>query len=258
MSRQNAHRNIHRFHVPHLSAPRVALPTDEAHHARGVLRLQADSEVELFDGNGKATCGRIEQLTRREVVVAVGPITQVHRIGPEVHLAFAVPKGRRLGWLLEKATELGAAGLRPVRFTRSVAGKGSPLTAEHRRRWLSHCLAAAKQSGLNFLPEMPQPHDPLPLEQYLAETGSDRSASAIRLLGDTANDSVPLAESLQGKTLTRPAAIHALIGPEGGLTDTERAAALAAGFVPVRIGQTVLRVETAAIALLAGTSVLAK
>jgi 16S rRNA (uracil1498-N3)-methyltransferase len=157
-----------------------------------------------------------------------------------VHLGFAEPKGKRLDWLLEKATELGAAAIAPVRFARSVAG-GDALTENRRDRWTGHCVAAAKQCGLDFLPELAEP---LALGDFLAAHGND-----LCLLGDPGASAVSMPAALGGWCTGRR--ICLLVGPEGGLTSQEREEAVAAGFIPACLGSTTLRIETAALAMLA-------
>jgi len=229
-----------RFFVDSLATEVAVLTGQEAHHAASVLRLKVGSEVELFDGRGGSAAGRITRIGRGEMFVAIADRRPpAVRIGPVVHLGFAAPKGKRLDWLLEKATELGAASLQPVIFERSIAGRGQ-LSEAKLRRWLGHCVAAAKQSGLNFLPEL---RPPASLAKYLAAAGG-----SLRLLGDPAGEA-PLPAVLAGRAADQPIAL--LIGPEGGLAPAERAAAIESGVQTVRIGQTVLRTETAAIALLA-------
>jgi 16S rRNA (uracil1498-N3)-methyltransferase len=214
----------------------LVLSAEEGHHAANVLRLKPGAAVELFDGQGGRALGRIETVERRRVAIAIERLeAKASRPGPIVHLAFAVPKGARLDWLLEKATELGAASLRPVLFERSVAG-GEELSPAKRQRWLTHCVAAAKQCGLDFLPAI---EDPVSLADLLAAP-----ADEVRLLGDTDRSSVPPREALAGQKGGR--AVLLLVGPVGGLTVAERERALAAGFTPVRLGGTTLRVETAA------------
>jgi 16S rRNA (uracil1498-N3)-methyltransferase len=215
----------------------------ESHHAAHVLRLAAGSRVELFDGRGGRAEGHVERVKRGEVAVAIdhrdAPSRRPH---PAVHLAFSTPKGNRLDWLLEKATELGAASLGAVIFQRTVAGGREPSEAKA-RRWLGQCIAAAKQSGLDFLPEL---RPPLRLADLLAAP-----PGPLRLAGDSAGDARPLPEALSA--LGDQQDVLLLVGPEGGLTEDERAAVRAAGFTFVRLGRTVLRIETAAIALLAAT-----
>jgi 16S rRNA (uracil1498-N3)-methyltransferase len=231
-----------RFYAPELGSE-VSLPSDQAHHALGVLRLGVGESVALFDGRGASADGRIIRIGRGEVVVAAGEVSHEPAPRPRVHLAFAVPKGKRLDWLLEKATELAAASLQPIVFERSVAG-GAELTEAKRRRWLGHCISAAKQCGLNRLPEL---HDVTALSDFL--TAGKPATNSIRLLGDADIDSTPLADALKAAGTLEDVTV--LVGPEGGPEAAERRQIVAAGFVPARLGATTLRIETAAVALLA-------
>jgi len=234
-----------RFFVDDLAPASVPLPPGEAHHATAVLRLSPGDAVELFDGRGADADGRIVEARRSKVTVAVEQRRPPEpRHTPIVHLAFAIPKGKRLDWLLEKATELAAASLRPIAFERSVVGAGR-LTQQRRRRWQAHCIAAAKQSGLNWLPEI---RPPMPLGDFLTESLTD-AAGYFGIVGVAGAGARCLADVLA----CRPPAgdLCLLVGPEGGLTRAEVTGAVQAGFVPARLGRTVLRVETAAVALLA-------
>lgn len=237
-----------RFYVPDLTGERIDLPPDEVHHALHVLRLQLGAAVELFDGRGGSADGTVVDADRRRISVGVErrhPVQPRH--DPQIRLGFAVPKGKRLDWLLEKATELAAASVQAVTFERSVAGKADLTPAKH-RRWEGHCIAAAKQCGLQFLPDIRPPVD---VEEFLAAPGG-----ALRLLGATAADAAPVPEVLSGYVPPQP--IMLLVGPEGGLTGAEHDAACEAGFQAVRLGQTTLRTETAAVALLAAAVAICK
>ena len=235
-----------RFFVEDLSAEPIMLTGGEAHHAANVLRLKVGAEVELFDGRGGRALGRITQVRRSEVTVEVTHrLDRPARPQPVVHLGFAVPKGKRLDWLLEKATELGAASLRPVAFERSVAGEDD-LSGHKQQRWQQHCVAAAKQCGLDFLPELAQ-------VQAAAEFAAHaRSAGWLSLVGDPGEACVPLRAALDEWAPGWEIAL--LVGPEGGLTDAERHVLAEAGFAAVRLGSTTLRIETAAVALLAAVT----
>jgi len=236
-----------RFHAPDLSAKIVRLSAGEAHHALHVLRLGTGAAVTLFDGRGSVADGHVATVRRSAVDVRVEARRPAEpRPGPTVHVAFAVPKGKRLDWLLEKATELAAASLEPVLFERSVAAGGlARLSPTKRQRWQAHCIAAAKQSGLNWLPDLA---DPRTLGDFLADalTGP---AGYVGLVGVVNGGSKPIREVLSQAPAGRELCL--LIGPEGGLTRSELVDAVQAGFVPVRLGRTTLRVETAALALLA-------
>ena len=230
------------FHVEHLAGDVVELPPAEAHHALGVLRLRDGEGVELFDGRGGWATGAIQRTGKNAATVSITSRTVLtQRPWPHVELAFAVPKGKRLDWLLEKATELGVGRLCPVIFERSVA---TPELSEHARaRWMGTCLAAAKQCRAAFLPELAEPVE---FSAYRAACPAED-----RLLGD------PAAAQGMSQALASwspPRRIALLVGPEGGLTPGETAAAIEATWRPVRLGNYILRTETAALALLAGVN----
>lgn len=238
----SAHDNP-RFWTPGLAAGAVTLDEAQAHYALHVLRLKPGAAVELFDGLGLRARGRIDQATRREVVLAVEELLSPSLPPrPAVHLAFAVPKGKRLDWLLEKATELAAASLQAVVFQRSVAG-GDELSHAKYQRWLDHCIAAARQCELDRLPEI---RPMAALDALLAA-----APGPLRLLGSPEPSARGLFEALPA---TPPEDVQILVGPEGGLTDDESARAIGAGFIPVRVGRTILRVETAAMAMTAAVT----
>ena len=233
----------------------VTIAGGEAHHAARVLRLRAGDAVELFDGRGRASGGRIEAVARRQVRVAIDDAPREQpRPAPAVELAFAVPKSKRLDWLLEKATELGAAALQPIVFARSVAGPGAgEMSAAKRERWRLHCVAACKQCGLNWLPALAEPAELTAYLGVLPPAGDNE----VRVVGETGS-APPVREALSappacGVLTAAPRCERAviLVGPEGGLTTDERQAAAAAGFQAARLGETTLRVETADVALIA-------
>jgi 16S rRNA (uracil1498-N3)-methyltransferase len=231
-----------RFYVSGIQSGDFSLPPAEAHHASQVVRIRTGDEVELFDGCGTSALAEVRSVGRHEVTLHVGEV-QHDVIGePRVHLAFAVPKGKRLDWLLEKATELEAASLTPVICQRSVAG-GDSLTAGKRKRWKNHLIAAAKQCGLNHLPEL---IDPMPLDQ-----ASLLPEGMIGLFGDLSEATIPLRDAVSSRPAD--AEIILFVGPEGGFTDAERQGLTEAGWQAVKLGESVLRIETAAIALLAAT-----
>lgn len=238
-----------RFHVADLgpAGGSFELSTAEAHHAMHVLRLGVGDAVELFDGRGGRALGQIEHAKHGKVSVALqGPVVFRARPVPAVGLCFAVPKGKRLDWLLEKATELGVAWLWPIIFERSVSG-GDELSPSKQDRWLTHCIAAAKQSGLDFLPEIRQAST---LPELAKAYAQQASPERVALVGDLSPTATTLAKALCGRESLESVLI--LVGPEGGITERELDVLRQAGFVSARLGGTVLRVETAAIAMLAG------
>jgi len=252
---QAAMERHNRFFVERIDGGTVELSVAEAHHAMHVMRLGRGDGVELFDGRGGLADGEIAEAKRGKVVVAVQSRRRAEdRPRPVIHLAFAVPKAKRLDWLLEKATELAAGSLTPVSFERSVVEPGE-LVGSKRDRWLGHCVSAAKQSGLNWLPEL---RGPMTLAEYLREFAA---WGAVGLVGSAGPEAEAVRDALKPATDAespqQPRDIRILIGPEGGLTEAEYAAATAAGFVRARLGSTTLRIETACIAMLAAAAAVA-
>jgi 16S rRNA (uracil1498-N3)-methyltransferase len=233
-----------RFLATGLEGDRVVLPEDQGHHARTVMRLKTGSVVDLFDGRGGTASGTLVEVARGQVVAEITERGEtLVRPEPQVELAFAIPKGKRLDMLLEKATELGAASLQPVIFDRSVAG-GDTLAGSKRDRWMTHCISAAKQCRTDFLPEL---RDPIGLTDYLASQTHEYC-----LVGDVSADSRSIPATLAPWQAGQ--SIGIIVGPEGDFTSEEWGQLAPAGLRGVHLGHTILRVETAAIALLAAVT----
>jgi len=229
-----------RFFAADLSGDEIRPDPGEVHHALHVLRLKDGDEAELFDGAGRIAIARLEHIDRRNAVfriterrTAPGPSR------PAIHLAFAAPKGKRIDWLVEKATELGAASLQRVLFDRSQPAAKSESTAKL-DKLRAHCISAAKQCGLNFLPALPPAAR---LSDILAAR-----AGSLKLLGDTGADAIRMDRAIEQYEPFDDVVL--LIGPEGGLTESERGESIEAGFIPVRVARTTLRTESAAVAML--------
>lgn len=229
---------VPRFHAPRQAlAPgaQVALAGEEAHHLVRVLRLRAGDAVELFDGAGAACRGRVVEAGRREAVIALEE--RVDRPPPlafELTCAVCPPKGKRAQRLVEELSELGVSGLAPLVLERS---QNRLPSTEQIERW---ALEAAKQCQRDRLLEALPPLD---LAGLVAAAG----AHDLALLADP-HQAPPLREALPAAP---PARVLLAIGPEGGFTPGELERLRAAGLHPVRLGRTVLRIETAAAALVA-------
>jgi 16S rRNA (uracil1498-N3)-methyltransferase len=228
-----------RFRMQSLDGGRLTLVGDEAHHALRVRRLRAGDEIVLFDGHGEEVHGRVAEIDRGTVVIDV----LARRAAPEgratLTLAVAMPKGPRGDWLVEKAAEFGVAALLPLRTQRSVFVP-TPARLE---RWQRKCVAAAKQCGALY--EM-RIRPPLDLATVIAEMPQYNAV----LLADPSR-AVPSPAWPNSVSPAQGAATLAIVGPEGGFTPRERDDLVAAGARPVRLAQTTLRVETAALAMAA-------
>jgi 16S rRNA (uracil1498-N3)-methyltransferase len=228
-----------RFFVPASSIRdgRARLPADEAHHLRHVLRIGPGARIDVFDGTGACYAGIVE--TRGSEVWVAGLTAAPARPEPplEVTLGLALIRLERFEWAIEKATELGVRAIVPIRAERSEVRLTDTRVPVRRERWLRIVRGAAKQSRRARVPEV---EPPCALAELLART----RAGGIGLL---------LAEA--GGEAWRPpgrlGSIVVAVGPEGGWTAGELAAAAAAGWLTVGLGPRVLRAETAAVAALA-------
>lgn len=225
---------MNRFFVPDLGAQlkrrRVALSDEETHHLVRVRRLQIGDQIELFDGCGEQALAQVSAITRSGVdlqLLSEQPPRRTPAV--EIHVGVPVLVRQRMAVVVEKLTELGVASISFVQTARTENRPSKP------DRWQRVAVAAAKQSGALRLPEFVFGEE---VAAFVKRTGP-----ACLLLEPRAQ--TPLASV--ASTLTPGAQVGLLIGPEGGWTDVECESAAACGVVAVRLGPTILRVETAAV-----------
>lgn len=234
-----------RFFVPldlssHAGAE-LALPPGPARHVQ-VRRLQPGQDVVLFDGRGGQWQARITHMGRQMVRVQLLAHQALEReAGLALHLAVGLMASERMDWLVEKATELGAASITPVLTARSQLRLNSERAAKKHGQWQAAAVSASEQCGRN---RVLQVHAPVPWLGWLAGV-----QAPTRWMLSLRSDARPLGQ--QALSLSQDAALCLLSGPEGGLDDAEEQAARQAGFVPVSLGPRVLRAETAPLAVLA-------
>jgi 16S rRNA (uracil1498-N3)-methyltransferase len=211
---------------------RFTLVEDEARHLLRVRRLGLNDRVEIFDGRGFATVAEVVAVGRDRVeLTAVGEPLPDRAAPLDLTLVTAVPKGERFAWLVEKATELGAARLIPMRTERSVVDPRD-TKIDRLRRTISE---AAKQCGRNRLMELDLPSAWTSLVSQVSDP--------VKLFahpGGLAPAAWPRIERGCSATLA--------IGPEGGFTEAEAEAAKANGWTVISLGSTLLRIETAGLA----------
>jgi 16S rRNA (uracil1498-N3)-methyltransferase len=219
---------------------RVTLEGNAASHLTRVLRLRVGASLALFNGQGGEYSASIDKAHGGSVTVAIGAASAIERESPlELTLAQGVSRGERMDLVVQKATELGVSRLVPLLTERSVVQLSAQHAQRKANRWRAIAVAACEQCGRNRLPQLAAPGA---LSDFLRGAGAVGHTRLLLSPDGTAT----LAE------LARPVAgVTVLIGPEGGLTDEEAQAAMAAGFTAVRLGPRVLRTETAAIAALA-------
>lgn len=213
----------------------VDLPAATAAHLAKVLRARSGDELVLFSGDGREFAGTVESVRGSRVTVAVADGRAVDRESPlAVTLVQCTPRGDRMDFIVQKATELGVARIVPVLSQRSVV-RLDPAQAESKAlHWRAVAVSACEQCGRNRLPIIEIPR---PLIHYLG----DAPATGTRLLLEPEFRSCGAAPEVG-------AAVEIAIGPEGGFAADELEAFRISGFGAVRLGPRVLRTETAAIA----------
>lgn len=216
-------------------AAELGLPPSAARHAQ-VRRVQPGDRLTLFDGSGGQWQAEVLAMGRSQVQVRVLAHEAVERELPfAVTLAVAVPSGERMDWLVEKATELGAATFFPLYSERVQGRLEGPRADRKREHWQAVAQAACEQCGRNRVPEVQ------PLQSLRSFLAAPPACQRWLLSpGAAARASHPS----PGQTAVL------LSGPEGGFSDDEVQAARAAGFAAVSLGPRVLRAETAPLALL--------
>ena len=218
----------------------------EAHHARGVLRLQPGDRVVLFDGQGREATAEITALDSAAVRLQILQEAVTPPLRARITLAQAIPKGKNMDLIVQKSVEIGATEIFPLLSARTVVHLDPGSAAQKRAKWQTVALEAAKQCGQNWLPEVHQPSSP---DAFFRERPADREE--LRLVGSLQPGAMHLkkilAEYAQTHHGSRPQRALMLIGPEGDLTPAEIALARSHGCLPLTLGPIILRVETAAI-----------
>ncbi|MFI5447760.1 16S rRNA (uracil(1498)-N(3))-methyltransferase [Polaromonas sp. UC242_47] len=230
--------------LPLLPGESLALPEHAARHVQ-VLRLQPGDTITLFNSQGGEFEATIERMGRSDVQVLVNAHSAVEReIGRAVHLVVGMPANERMDWLVEKATELGAASITPLMAERSVLRLKGERAEKKLAHWQGVAIAACEQCGRNRVPQ-------LQTIQTLVDWAAALPAPSAtpRLLLSLRTGTQPLAQALAAWDNSAPVTL--LSGPEGGLSAAEEDAAVARGFVPVTLGTRILRAETAPLAVLA-------
>ena len=232
-----------------------ALTGPEGHHARDVLRVRPGEKVVLFDGAGRELTAEVAEVARQKVQLLPLQASEAPRPATPITLAQAIPKGKNMDGIVQKAVELGAAEIVPILSDRTVVSLDRKEGTAKQAKWRQIAIEACKQCGQNWLPEVRKPAS---LKDFLSDkcnsntllTGEGKKQPALRLIASTRGASLHLKEVLrrfESKHGARPGEAIVLIGPEGDFTAAEYEAARAAEFQAITLGKIILRVETAAI-----------
>jgi 16S rRNA (uracil1498-N3)-methyltransferase len=232
---------MHRFYIPPHAwrTDRLQLDPAEAHHAIDVLRMQPGDRLTAFNGKGEEATAEIVRVTKGEPELRVISSGRTSPLEFALTLGQAVPKGKNMDLIIEKATELGAAAIQPLLSARTVAQYEEGEGERKAQKWQRVAIEASKQCGQNWLPTV---HVPRSLKDFFhAPPPFD-----LLLIASLQPDARPL-KSVLALQADRPRSALVLVGPEGDFTPAEISLAKSHGCHPISLGPIILRTETAAI-----------
>lgn len=231
-----------RFLVDSLVGEQAIVTGERLHHLARVLRLRSGDKVELFDGRGGCREGIIRTFSEGEAFIDLGAWKDAPPRS-RLTLAQAMAKSDKLEWVIQKATELGAARIVPLELSRTVVRLPPAKAPERHRRWKRIAEEAARQSGRSDIPEV---EPPARLDTFL--DAAEERGEAVALLWEEEREGLRLGTWIE-RHFSRPLAI--VVGPEGGLTREEVDRARERGAAVVGLGPRILRTETAGIVAVA-------
>lgn len=218
------------------AAGRLTLDERSARYLGRVLRLQCGSPVVVFDGRGGEWRAVITQLGKKSLQLELQEFTAIDRDGPlNIHLGIGLARGERMDLIVQKATELGVRAITPLLTERCEVKVEGERLAKRMLHWQAVSISACEQCGLNVLPKL---HEPISSMQW-----AQRYDATLKLVLH------PEAEEGFEADATPDSALLA-IGPEGGFTDQEVQQLKTIDFIELRLGERILRTETAPLAAL--------
>lgn len=231
-----------RFYLPPDAwhAP-AQLEDEESRHCAQVLRFSAGDAITVFDGCGRSAKAVIQHVRKNAVTIELGDISQQTPPAPAIVLAQAVPKGKTMEWIIEKAVELGVSRIVPLVTRHTIVKYDAQEAPKKAEKWQKVALEACKQCGQNWLPIVETPIDG---RAFLSE-----ERSGAKIIASLAPGARPLRQVIEG--IGQAEQVTIMIGPEGDFSPEETELALQSGYQPATLGDLVLRSETAALFALA-------
>ena len=257
---------MHRFYIlpENWNPDALTLSGSEAHHCRDVLRMLRGDKAVLFNGRGREITAEIVELERGEVHLRKLHESNTPLLRCRITLGQAIPKGKNMEVIVQKAVEIGASEIAPLISERTIVDLDDKEARQKQEKWQQIAIEAAKQCGQNWLPHVRAPRKlkdffiDFPVEAGVP-TGESRNmplrtAAAttfdLRLIGSLQPDALHLKKILaefSSEHQHLPESVLMLIGPEGDFTPAELALAKSHCCRPITLGPIVLRVETAAL-----------
>ncbi|MGA8277762.1 MAG: 16S rRNA (uracil(1498)-N(3))-methyltransferase [Rhodanobacteraceae bacterium] len=236
-----------RIHVPQPLAcgDKVRLPRAASEHLARVLRLGAGDPLVLFDGDGNEYKGELVDAARAGIGVRVGEPLAHRPVESPLHLTLAqsIARGEKMDWIVQKATELGVTAIVPIVTERTEVRFDARRAERRLAHWQAVIVAACEQSGRVRVPSVAPPQG---LADWIAGLGV---TTGLRLVLDPEGE-------LSTRKVERFQRLSLVVGPEGGLSETDLTALRNAGFCGLRLGPRILRAETAGVSALAALQAL--
>ena len=215
---------------------RVELTPPQAHYLTAVLRLRPGAQLLVFNGRDGEWVATLSETNKRGATLTVESLTRPQGTGPDIDYLFAPLKRSRLDYMVQKATEMGVARLRPVITDRTIAER---VNGERMR---ANVVEAAEQCGILRVPGV---EPPVKLNDVLDDWDPRR-------LIVYCDEEAQLSGPVQVLEKLSPAPLAVLVGPEGGFSPAERQRLVGKSYVvPLSLGPRIMRADTAAVAVLA-------
>jgi 16S rRNA (uracil1498-N3)-methyltransferase len=236
---------MHRFYLPpeQCRDKTLTLTGREAHHALNVLRVRAGERVVVLDGAGRELMCDAQAPGQEELKLAVAQDNFVPPLPFQITLLQAIPKGKIMDGIIQKAAELGAHRIVPLLSDRVVTQLDDESGAARAEKWRATAVEAIKQCGSAWLPQIEVPVTP---KDYLARNEKFELPLIASLQSDRRHPREYF-ETFVRERQRLPATVCVWVGPEGDFTPAEMNAIKSGGALPISLGRLVLRSETAAI-----------
>ncbi len=233
---------MNRFYIEQISGDKAVITdADQVHHIRDVLRLKAGDTIVVFDSAGKEYQATIDSVSRKQVELNLTPLKARKSSTVRLAVACAIPKAGRMDDIIDHLTQLGVERIIPMLTDRVVVKPDLVVREARLSRWQKIAQSSAQQCQRSNVPAI----SPVTDVKDIVKSARDFDLKLIPHLSD---ERTLIKDIL---TKSRPKNIIVLIGPEGDFTPEEVSLALNNGFISVSLGDTVLRVATAAIAVTA-------
>jgi 16S rRNA (uracil1498-N3)-methyltransferase len=229
----------------------IELSYGATHHAANVLRLEEGDRVTLFNGKGGEFLAFIKCISKAAILVSIEKFINVEHESPlQITLAQSICTNIKMDLIIRKAVELGVNNIQPILAKRCLVKLSGKRELKRVKHWEQIIISACEQCGRNRVPGV---SSPVTLSSWLSRQGAmqkelnnEPTEKLYFMLSPTSK--MGLHDFSKSLSVTE---LALLVGPEGGFTSDEDAAALMAGFSSLRLGSRTLRTESAALAAIA-------